>query len=146
MSEDLAPKYNSDKPRVELIPGEPMEKVAETFTIGTAKYATNSWRKGFPTTDLIGAAERHLHDLKDGKDIDEDSGCLAAAQVIWNMIVYLQQMLDHRFDLDNRYIPEKNKSFHIDAPHRLEVQLNYFKERYALYAAKESVDVNTKGA
>lgn len=134
----LAPKYNSDKPRVELIPTDPMEKIAEAYSIGIAKYEINSWRKGFPFTDLIGAAKRHLHDLQEGRDLDEDSGCLAAAQVIWNMLSLLQQMLDGRFDLDNRYVQEKDEIRHITSFSDFENQLNYFKERYAHYASLQT--------
>lgn len=88
MSEPQA-SYKNDrkdnKPRMELIPLEVLEEVAKVFTAGAKKYGENTWQNlpdGYKR--YSGALLRHLTEIEKGNEIDEDTGCLHIAQVVWN--------------------------------------------------------------
>ena len=139
------PKFDGSKIRLELIPVRAKRKIAETYMFGTCKYKEESHRAGFSNKRLLGAAERHLDEIKEGFDIDEDSGCLHAAQVIFNMIQYLENYFNNRRDFDDRWVaPEvASKMFSFKECIDLERQEEYFRERCQHYldlknAPKES--------
>lgn len=125
------PKFDNSKIRLELIPVRAKRKIAETYMAGTCKYSEESHRTGFSNKRLLGAAERHLDELKFGFDIDEDTGCLHAAQVIFCMISYLENYFNDRQDLDDRWVPRDvaTKMFSFKEGIDLERQEAYFKER-----------------
>lgn len=71
---------NADgKPRMELLPYDLLERVAEWYTLGAVKYGDNNWRKGQPTSAVIGSMQRHLSKYIKGMT-DEDH----LAAIVWN--------------------------------------------------------------
>lgn len=98
----LANRYDKDKPRLDLVPSKPMLEVANAFTFGAEKYDPHNWRKGLSWTKTIGSAERHINALKDGEDLDKESGCYHAALAICNLLFILEFYKTHP-ELDDRY-------------------------------------------
>ena len=68
-------KYDSDKPRWELIPFRAMQEVVEVLTYGSKKYADNNW-KIVPgaRSRYISAAFRHFTASVDGEKNDPETG------------------------------------------------------------------------
>ena len=68
-------KYDSDKPRFDLLVPEFIEEMAKVMTFGANKYAPDNWKKvenGYQR--YLGAAYRHLNADHKGEDNDNESG------------------------------------------------------------------------
>lgn len=93
-----------NKVRMDLLPWPELEKIAEVYTAGAAKYGDHNWENlenGYER--YKGAMLRHLTEVEKGNAIDEDTGCLHIAQVAWNAIAMVH------FKLKEYEIPD-NKS------------------------------------
>jgi len=84
-----AKRFDSMKVRWDLIPYDALEKVAEVFTHGAAKYEDNNWRKGMSYSRMYGPIYRHLSKSIRGEDLDPDSYCFHLGQVAWGAICLL---------------------------------------------------------
>lgn len=67
------------KPRYDLIPPAPLERLADLYTRGAEKYGPHNWTKGMPVSRYQASLERHLQQWKAG-DTEEDH----LAAVVWN--------------------------------------------------------------
>lgn len=76
-------KYDTEKPKMHLIPPLMEEEVAKVLTFGAQKYGAENWRT---LDDLqnryISAALRHINSIKRGEQYDEESGLLHAAHAV----------------------------------------------------------------
>lgn len=88
-----------DKPRFDLIPSKPLERIAYVYARGARKYDENNWMKGIPVSRTLASAERHLQQYKQG-DKDEDH----LAQAAWNLFAIMHyeaypQFYEQLYDL-----------------------------------------------
>ncbi len=107
--ETVAPKglkYDSDKPRMDLLDNEFLVAVSEVLGFGAKKYSPDNWRHGIEFRRIIGAAYRHLGAISSGEDIDPESN-LRHVGHLGCCIMFLTWMMNHRPDLDDRYKGEK---------------------------------------
>lgn len=72
-TEACGKKYDKDKLRMDLIPGEVLEALAEVLTYGAKKYEANNWQK-VETWRYEAAALRHWAKYKKGEKCDSESG------------------------------------------------------------------------
>lgn len=106
----LAPKNAGEegKPRVTLIPMDILtEYLTPAYNEGIEKYERESWRRGFPVSEMIDACKRHTDAFFHGnEDIDPDSTTekhhLAGA--IFSLISALHTLKYHP-ELDDRTNP-----------------------------------------
>ena len=88
-------KYDSDKPRFELIPAEAELALASVLTYGAKKYAPDNWRL---VPDLQkryeGAMKRHMNAHKMGEKVDAESGL----PHLWHAYACLTFMIAASFD------------------------------------------------
>lgn len=89
------------KGRFDLIPFLPIERLAQHFENGAAKYDDDNWKKGQPLKQYVNSAMRHLYKISEGMT-DEDH----AAAVMWNMaaLIWTKDAIDRGAlpaDLDN---------------------------------------------
>lgn len=75
------------KGRYDLIPPEPMRRLALRYEGGCEHYGERNWEKGQPLMSYMDSAERHLYQLKAGAT-DEDH----AAAVAWNIFGFIQTL------------------------------------------------------
>lgn len=73
------------KGRFDLIPYEAMERLAQVFESGAAKYAERNWEKGIPTHRYMDSGLRHAMKHLAGRR-DEDH----LAMAVWNFVCLLQ--------------------------------------------------------
>lgn len=94
-------KYDSGKPRMDLLVPEAEELTAQVFSFGAEKYGDYNWAKGINYSRLHGALRRHLAAWARGIDADEESGLshLGHASCCLQMLIWMQI---HRKDLDDR--------------------------------------------
>lgn len=90
-----ASRYDSGKTRHELLPPHAINEIAKVYTMGAKKYAPHNWRKGMAWSRVIGSLKRHLNELENCRDYDEESGLLHAAHVAWNAITLIEYYKIH---------------------------------------------------
>lgn len=67
-------KFDSNKPRLSLVPSSLVIGVAKVLTYGAKKYKPDNWRKVKSRERYIDALERHLLAYKSGEELDPESG------------------------------------------------------------------------
>lgn len=92
-------KKDAGKPRMELIPAQPLMAVGRIFGGGGAKYDLdengeqtfevyrNNWRQGMRWGRVMGSLERHYNAFKAGEDFDPDTGEFHMDHVIANALM-----------------------------------------------------------
>jgi hypothetical protein len=73
-----------EKPRYDLIPPLPLQRLAVNMTKGAKKYGDNNWTKGMPTSRMLSSAMRHLEQARMGMT-DEDH----LAAVVFNVFAIM---------------------------------------------------------
>jgi hypothetical protein len=68
-------RFNSGKPRTDLLCPEALIGLSKVLGYGAKKYADHNWQKGMNWSIVIGCLLRHTFDLMAGKDIDSDPKC-----------------------------------------------------------------------
>lgn len=101
-------KKDSGKPGMDLLPYDGLVEVAKVLDFGAKKYSPGNWAKGIDLSRLIAAAERHIGELKEGRDLDPESGLGHAAHAACSLL-FIIWMLKHRPERDNRWIKEVNR-------------------------------------
>lgn len=102
--EDMATggvKYDTDKPRMDLLDAYAIEQLALVLGFGSKKYSAWNWKKGIAKSRLIAAALRHLFAYLRGEDKDPETGLSHAAHAMCCCMFLLG--LEHRIDLDDRW-------------------------------------------
>lgn len=102
-AESGAQKDLGTKPRVDLIPSEMIESVAEVLTYGAKKYDDNNWRKGLKHSIHYAAAMRHMLQFWRGVDLDNESGIHHIKHAMTNLGMIITNIETGREDLDDRY-------------------------------------------
>ena len=74
MQPDKEMKFDSSKPRMDLIDPWALEGLASVLTFGAQKYAANNWRNGLGYTRVLAAMLRHISAIQRGEDTDPESG------------------------------------------------------------------------
>lgn len=90
------------KPRYDLIPQEPLERLAMLYMRGAVKYDDNNWKKGQPFSRTYASLLRHIYAWRKG-DRDEDH----LAAVLWNTMA-LMWYEDNKPELDDLFKETKN--------------------------------------
>ena len=83
-------KHDAEKPRMDLLPFEALEAVAEVLTYGARKYSDNGWQtvEG-KERRYLAALLRHLAARERGEAWDRESGLLHAAHMATNALFIL---------------------------------------------------------
>lgn len=90
MSEE-AKRDNSAKPALSMLPKVFKAAVARVMSFGAAKYGRSNYLKGHRVTGLLDSIERHIDEIKDGQDIDAESGESHWAHIAANCLMALHQ-------------------------------------------------------
>lgn len=101
-------KYDQDKVPLDLIPYEALEEIGKVLAHGMKKYKRANWAGGINYSRLIAAALRHLNQFNAGQDTDNESGLSHVSHAATNL-VFLIWMIQHRSDLDDRWIKSIKK-------------------------------------
>ncbi len=94
------------KGRFDLIPLEPLRRLAKLYERGAVKYGPNNWTKGQPLmASFYDSALRHLADLRAGEPTEDH-----CAAVLWNIIGFMWTLDEIKAgrlpkDLDDRPLP-----------------------------------------
>jgi len=77
-------KHDDGKLRMDLIPPEALESMAEVLTYGAKKYADRNWEQGIDTGRVLAALLRHLTAHMRGEVKDPESGISHLRHVLCN--------------------------------------------------------------
>lgn len=113
-------KYDTEKPRTDLLDPLALEGLAAVLAFGAKKYAAHNWRGGISYSRLLGAALRHTFSILRGEDIDPESG-LPHVDHLGCCWMFLSNMMKTRPDMDDRYkgkneskrVPEAGENYKI---------------------------------
>jgi hypothetical protein len=95
-------KFDSEKPRMDLLPTVALEEIAKVLTFGAVKYSSWNWAQGLKWSRLLGAACRHLFAYMRGEDKDKETGLSHLAH-LGCCVVFLLWHEKFRKDLDDRF-------------------------------------------
>jgi hypothetical protein len=80
-------RFNSGKPRLDLVPIIGLESAAQVFEYGAQKYASWNWAKGMPWSAVVGCLMRHLSAIQRGEDLDPESGLPHVGHLMCNALM-----------------------------------------------------------
>lgn len=79
------------KGRYDLLPPYAIQRLAQVYERGAAKYGDRNWEKGQPLSRFLDSALRHTFQVLEGKT-DEDH----AGQAAWNLLAFIE--IQHRIN------------------------------------------------
>jgi hypothetical protein len=83
-------KHDAEKPRMDLLPFEALEEVAQVLTFGAKKYAADNWKTvDCAESRYTAALLRHLVAIQRGEKLDAESGLSHAAHMATNALFIL---------------------------------------------------------
>lgn len=85
-------KFDSAKPRFDLVDPWFSEDTAKVLTMGAMKYAEDNWKLNTDIKRYIGALERHLNEIKKGELFDTESTLQHTAHIACNAM-FLHYMI-----------------------------------------------------
>ncbi len=95
MSEQAGRKFDSGKPRPELMPPYAEEEVARVLAFGAEKYDDDNWRLVENATKrYFGAARRHLIAYRKGERSDPESSLHPLAHAVCSLLFVLELELE----------------------------------------------------
>lgn len=99
--------FDSDKPRVDLLPPDALIEVAKVLGFGAKKYGDHNWLLGMSWLKLYGSTLRHLFKWCLGHDRDEESGLPHLAHAACDVLMLLTYTLRNK-GTDTRYKENSN--------------------------------------
>lgn len=90
------------KLRVDLVPPELIEAVAEVLTFGAKKYAPRNWEKGITYSRVYASALRHMLAWAKRDDIDKESGLNHLKHALWNLMAIVTYQERGMVQFDDR--------------------------------------------
>jgi hypothetical protein len=120
MEKERAKRFNSGKPRLDLLPLDLLTGLARVLEMGEKKYGRNNWRKGAPATEQLGSLLRHLQPISEvlnaDKNIDTlydaESGLPHVDHILFN-VISLRLSLEAEYELER---DPKNKVYVLNKP------------------------------
>lgn len=100
MSKQEGMKFDTDKPRMDLLDAQALEGLATVLTFGAKKYAAHNWRNGISNSRLVAALLRHTFAILRGEYTDPESG-LPHIDHVGCCWMFLSNNLKNREDLND---------------------------------------------
>ena len=95
-------KYDSEKPKMNLLPPKAIVEISKVLTFGAEKYDAENWRKLDDLQNRYTAgALRHIFAHMDGEDLDPESGMSHLAHALCCLLFKLE------IELENAKIEEE---------------------------------------
>ena len=107
-----ATKFDTDKPRMDLIPTDAVREIAKVLTYGAQKYNARNWESngGMKWGRLYAAIQRHLSDYWEGRDLDDETNLLHLAHAGCDILMLIAYQL-RGIGMDDRMILAERPSW-----------------------------------
>lgn len=93
MTEKTALKYDSQKPRISIIPQLALMEIIKGFEHGAGKYGEFNYSNGMDIRRYIDASWRHTNQFLTGEDIDLESQVHHLALAACNCMMALENLM-----------------------------------------------------
>ena len=103
----LGTRENSNKPKWSLLPQSTLIPMVDVLEFGANKYGPANWQKGLSIRETCESLKRHLDKFMEGENMDLESGLHHIGHIQCNAM-FISWMLEHRPELDDRYINKVN--------------------------------------
>jgi len=103
---EQALRYNKGKRQWSLMDMKSFEPMIEVLEYGCQKYDRDNWKKGLFITEIYDSLQRHLIELMNGEDIDEESKLLHIGHILCN-VMFMSYVLTNKPEFDNRICQKK---------------------------------------
>ena len=100
---DQGVKFDKEKPRVDLLPGDALLEIAKVLGHGAEKYDDRNWELGMDWHRPFGALLRHLWAWWGGEELDKESGLPHLSHAGCNILFLIAYSLRNK-GLDDRSI------------------------------------------
>lgn len=87
--------------RYDLIPVEPLRQVARVYGMGSSKYSSRNWEKGYAWNLSYAALQRHINAFWGREDLDSESGLPHLAHAAFHVLALMEFTRTHP-EKDNR--------------------------------------------
>lgn len=106
---DIGDRFNTDKPRFDLLPWDVLGALAWHYHCGAQKYDARNWEQGLKWNEGCAASlARHLAKWSTGEDFEtenikgKDYTFYHDVAILWNAAAMVAMRLRGRHDLDDR--------------------------------------------
>ncbi len=132
-------RYNTNKPRLGLLPPHAKTEIAKAFTMGAEKYGRHNWMTGLSFVETYDSLERHMTKWMMGEENDQESGLSHLAHAGCNIMMLLElSRLSPQYDDRPTHLSEEELHFkpkelraHLDTkPHTMPVLLEEIEQRH----------------
>lgn len=96
-------KFDSDRPRLDLLPFAAIEEIGKVLKFGAQKYEENNWRKDLKISRYIRASLSHIFAHMRGEDLDQESGLHHLSHAACSVLMALELFLLERQERDDRF-------------------------------------------
>ena len=114
-------KYDSEKPKMNLLPPKAIVEISKVLTFGAAKYDAENWRKLDDLQNRYTAgALRHIFAHMDGEELDPETNLSHLAHAMCCLLFKLEIELEERFkeeesrEVDSTEHTARDQSFESD--------------------------------
>ena len=85
---ERAKRFNTGKPKWHLVHMKSLTPLVRVMEFGATKYDERNWMKPMNTTELLNSLQRHLNELMDDNEIDEESKQHHIGHIMANAMMY----------------------------------------------------------
>lgn len=89
-------KFDQDKLRYDLIPGNALDELAKVYTFGAKKYADRNWEKGMAWSRIFGAIMRHAWAWFRGQTHDPETGLNHMVHAAWGCLALVEYSITNK--------------------------------------------------
>ena len=114
-------KYDSEKPKMNLLPPKAIVEISKVLTFGASKYDAENWRKLDDLQNRYTAgALRHIFAHMDGEELDPETNLSHLAHAMCCLLFKLEIELEERFkeeesrEVDSTEHTARDQSFESD--------------------------------
>lgn len=81
-------RYNKGKLKWSLVDFKSLTPLIQVLMFGAEKYAPNNWKKGLDKTEILESLQRHLGELLNNKEYDDESKLHHIGHIMANAMFY----------------------------------------------------------
>lgn len=89
MEKEKGSRFNQGKLRWSLVHFKSLEPLVRVLEFGASKYGDFNWQKGLNKKEILESMMRHMTDLMDGNEYDEESKLHHIGHIMCNAMFYM---------------------------------------------------------
>lgn len=89
MNKERGSRFNQGKLRWSLVHFKSLEPLVRVLEFGAKKYGDYNWQKGLDRKEILESMMRHMTDLMDGNEYDEESKIHHIGHILCNGMFYM---------------------------------------------------------